>query len=207
MTRRFGPETTTPNAYPDLSPGEMLTYFPCQAGEEYMTPVIDEWRRLTHMASMSVAASNNVVSNPRAYEFYQNQAKNYLAQMMLWTALPSIQAAPGQEDAFESFIDELYEGNVTSASVSYISRINLWHLTYVGAKNDWINELDEYVDFVSGKGFKILNKKIKLPKTQKFIIGAYLDILDDADPLYKQMLDEQTGRGLIIKYNESLSYL
>ena len=173
-----------------------------------------------NLADMYIRASLEVKSHPRskennrAFDVYQNLAKEIIATNIIATALPPTYSP--KTDTYESdaigklqqIIGALYEGDLTHQEFDAYRQTIYFHVAWSIFQRDRIGG---FYDFIDGQ-YGILKYAKYLPadpkdiiKDAKKVLDPYMDILDDSEGFVNWVVLSEVSDDYMQKlYNASL---
>jgi hypothetical protein len=171
-----------------MSLSDMTQWYPCQILDKQYKKVKEEWQYYTRMAYASYQASVTAYSyDSYAYMYYQEQAKSYLTQELLWAVMPLYkEASPSYQANLISLVDNLANRTqITDQDILELSSIILWHVTYLAVINKNTDALVKYNDVIARKGAKHVSKAIG--KGPGWLVKSYVKQISKMEPLYKKV--------------------
>ena len=178
----------TPRSYPSFSVTQKST--PCQYNETKFKKVMETYRNLYTLASTSATIANDSRMNATTRATYSSHAKMYLAEMVVWSALPLPANYTGNVNAIAANI--MGGGTITQARVEKVSRVILWHLAYTGAAENTINGYYAYASIATKEGFGFVTKAFGISKPLG--LNVYLTVLKKSKHVTKFVLSAQTAK-------------
>lgn len=141
-----------------------------------------------YMAYFSQKAADNVPYNNRQAKLYYTQrAQEGTANIVALGAIAAYNGQnEGQMDNIGAYIDEIFKQPLTISNIVHIHNIVYWHMTYISARDGWIEGIDNYMETVTGK--KIYGNfltKLGVPKSGKLVLNSYIELLDESENLFK----------------------
>jgi len=195
----------------DYSVVAIVSNYPCQFNDESMVEVQNIWVSYQQRALFSLYLSEKT-NNDQAQAFYNNQSRATLIEMVLWATAQDIETAPEIKEPVAALINQIATGTLNKKTVERITRLLMWHVSYVSARYSYPTALvDLYATITEYRGvISTIPKAGALDSANEFlqfaviekteatsIVDAYTSLADMSNPSPSDELERsEAGKGL-----------